>query len=122
MNIRPLLSLPFLVAASAALLLSAGIAHAGLGADGEAHRACLARFESVSRAENLALEAQDTYIAPQVSAHNYHYFFNAVERGDSARQYRVECDAARAGRVSYFALEPGRWVFEAPRGNGIAAR
>ncbi len=110
-----------LVAASATTLLTAGVAHAELARDDQAHRACLDRFESVSQREMLPLKAGDTYAAPQPAAGQYHYYFNATERGGD-REYRVECEARQIGKVTYFALEPGRWRFEQPETEGYAAR
>ena len=112
------------------LFLSAGIcllftaaAQADLTPDDGAHRACLDRFASVSRQESMNLRADEVYRAPQEFAGSWVYFFNAEERGSvEPRQYRVQCEALRAGRVTRFELEPGTWRFEAPDTSRFATR
>ncbi len=122
MNTRALLSLPFLLAASAATLLSAGAARADLAPDAEAHRACLERIDSVSREHGLALKEGDTYAAPQPAADRYHYYLNLETRGEAPRAYRVECEARRMGKVTYFALEAGRWHYQPDPVDAVATR
>ena len=122
MKTREFLSLTLLIAASATTLLTAGVANAELAQDAKAHKACLERFESVARDERLALKAQPSYEAAGPGAGEYHYYFNASERGEGDRDFRVECEANRVGRVTYFAIEPGRWRFETPQETGFASR
>ncbi|MEE4190931.1 MAG: hypothetical protein V2I66_05100 [Halieaceae bacterium] len=122
MNTRALLSIPLLVAASAATLLSAGAARADLAPDAQAHRACLERIDSVSHREGLQLRDGDTYIAPQEAADRYRYYLNLESRGESPRAYRVECEARRNGKVTFFALEAGRWHYQAEAVEAVATR
>jgi hypothetical protein len=63
----------------------------------------------------MQLKAQEVYMAPQAAAGQYVYFFNANERGAAShRQYRIQCEARKIGRVIRFEMEPGVWRFEAP--------
>ena len=122
MNIKPIISLVCLLAASASLFIATGAAASGLDRDGEAHRACLDRLQSVARAQQLPLQVEPTFEAPQPAAGEYHFYVNTRLRGSENRHYRVECEALQSGRVTYFALEPGRWVYAKPDIDGIAAR
>ncbi len=122
MNTRALLSIPFLVAASAATLLSAGAARADLVPDAKAHRACLERIDSVNHREGLQLRDGDTYIAPQEAADRYRYYLNLASRGDEPRAYRVECVARRNGKVTHFTLEAGRWNYQNEPVDAVATR
>ena len=122
MKKRALLSFPFLVAASAATLFSAGAARADLVPDDQAHRACLERLDKVSHREGLAFKGGDTYAAPQEAADRYRYYLNVETRGDSPQAYRVECEARRVGKVTYFALEPGRWHYQEQPSSSVATR
>lgn len=110
------------LSAGACLLISAA-AQADLVPDAQAHRACLERFEAVSQGESIHLRAEEVYRAPQEAAGSWVYFFNAEERGtDEPRQYRVQCEARKIGRVTRFELEPGTWRFQAPDTSSYATR
>jgi hypothetical protein len=122
MKNRPLLSLLCLLAASASLFVASGAVASDLDRDRKAHRACQDRLEAVSRRAHLTLRPGPTFEAPQPAAGQHHYYINARVPGDAARRYRVECEATRVGRVTYFALERGRFVYEAPENRGVAAR
>ncbi len=122
MNKRALLSFPLLIAASAATLFSAGAARAELVPDAQAHRACLERIDSVSHREGLALKDGDTYAAPQASADRYRYYLNLESRGTNPQAYRVECEARKIGKVTYFAIEQGRWHYQAEPASAVATR
>lgn len=116
--------MPIRTLISALLITSTAAAQAGLSVDRDAHNACMNRFESISRSENLALKAEQTYQSPLRQNHNFHYFFNASSRGDAAKpkHYRVECRALRSGKVIEFALDQGRWNFQLPQTRGLASR
>lgn len=110
-----------LFCAGAGLLFSNAVL-ADLVPDAQAHRACLNRFEAISQQEGVNLRAEEIYLAPQPSARRHTYFFNATERGvEDPRQYRIECEARKIGRVTRFELEPGSWRFETPEA-GYASR
>ena len=122
MNIRPFISLVFLLAASFSVFIATGAAASAFDRDEDAHRACLERLQTVAREQRLPLNVQPTFEAQQPAAGQYHYFMNARVRGTASRHYRVECEAWQTGRVTYFALEPGRWIYAEPDTDGIAAR
>ncbi len=122
MNKRALLSFPFLIAASAATLFSAGAARADLVPDEQAHRACLERIDTVNHRQGLKLKDGETYAAPQSSADRYRYYLNLESRGDNPQTYRVECEARRVGKVTYFAIEEGRWHYQADPVSAVATR
>ena len=106
-----------------ACLLFTTAAQADLIPDDQAHRACLDRFEAVNQRESMQLRAEEVYRAPQEAAGSWVYFFNAEQRGaEEPDQYRVQCEARRAGKVTRFELEPGTWRFEAPQAGRYATR
>jgi hypothetical protein len=122
MDTKPILSLTLLLAASASVFFANGAAATDLARDHKPHQACVERVETVSRQEGLPLKVMPTHASPQTNTGHYHYYFNATVRAQHTRHYRLECKANRVGRVTYFALEPGRWVYEAPDTRYLAAR
>jgi hypothetical protein len=99
-------------------------AQAELTPDAAAFRACLDRFEAVSRDQDLNARPAAAYRAATEAAGTYHYYFNASGPAAEAEQrhYRVECKARRVGKVTEFAIDPGLWVYEKPVDSRIASR
>ena len=106
------------------LLLTSVTAQADLTPDATAFQACLNRFETVNRSEGLMARRADVYRSPTSENGTYHYYFNASGPRAEAEQrhYRVECQARRIGKVTEFAINPGRWVYQAPGDTRIATR
>ena len=100
------------------LVLVSVTAQADLIPDARAFNACDQRFERVNRSERLRLRAGPVHTARTAEAGSYQYYFNAR---NNETTYRVECRARRVGRVVEFAMEQGRWVFDAPTNSNYAA-
>ena len=122
MNTRSILSLTIMLTATASVCFGSAVSASELSRDHRAHRACLDRLEAVAHREQLPLKAAPTWRAPQAAAGDHHYYVNTEARGLDQVFYRIECEATRLGRVTYFALEPGRWIYETPDNPGLAVR
>ena len=100
------------------LLLVSAVAQASIIPDRKAMTACDHRFDNINRSQKLKLRAGPVYTVKTNVAGTYQYYFNASNRD---KNYRFECRARRIGKVLEFALEPGKWVFEAPVNKDVAS-
>jgi len=91
--------------------------------DSQAYNACKQRFYNTIRDENLNVRPETFYRLPTDNASSYHYLFNASGPGadNGRRNYRVECESRRIGKVTRFTMETGRWIYTGKPKSGLAS-